>query len=227
MQRIKKQMRSYSPEKHPVSVMTAIGLSVLLAGISAAALPARAEQSAGALVEEIESGPAGVAQFDSLRAGQTVDLRPSGHAIISYLDNCRRETISGGLVKIGKTESVVEGGQVSRETVDCGTKQLALSGDSQDQSATVVFRPLPTVPSVSPFIIADRASKVTLTRTDKEMAPVVVALKKGRADLQAAGIKLQPGGVYQVTAGKRKTTIMIDPAAKPGETPLLRRLVKL
>lgn len=227
MQRIMKQMRAYSREKHPVSLLAAIGLSVLLGGAVAAPVSARAEQSAGALVEEIESGPKGIAQFDNLRAGQSVDLRPNGHAVISYLDNCSRETITGGLVKIGKTESTVEGGQVSRETVDCGTRQLALSGDSQDQSATVVFRPLPTVPSLSPFIIADKASKVTLTRTDKEVAPIVVPLKKGRADLQAAGIKLQPGGVYQVTAGKRKTTIMIDPAAKPGETPLLRRLVKL
>lgn len=227
MQRIMKQMHPYPRKKHPVSALAAIGLSVLLGGAMAAPVSARAEQSAGALVEEIDSGPAGITQFDSLRAGQTVDLRPNGHAVISYLDNCSRETITGGLVKIGKTESIVDGGQVSRETVDCGTKQLALSGDSQDQSATVVFRPLPTVPSLSPFIIADKATKVTLTRTDKEVTPIVVPLKKGRADLQAAGIKLQPGGVYQVTAGQRKTTIMIDPAAKPGDTPLLRRLVKL
>lgn len=204
-----------------MTVLAAVGVFVSLTGT------ARADQSAGALVEDVDPGVSGITQFDTLRAGQTVDLRPNRHAVISYLDTCNRETITGGVVKIGKAQSDVQGGEISRETVQCNAGQLALNGNDKDQSATIVFRPLPTVPSVSPLIIAEKATKVTLTRTDKDVAPIVVPLKKGRVDLQAAGIALQPGGVYQVVAGQRKTTIMIDPAAKPGETPVLRRLVKL
>lgn len=215
------------PGSRAIFARRIVAVMLIAGAIAPLATAARAEQSAGALVEEIDSGVAGITQFDTLRAGQSVDLRPNHHAVISYLDNCSRETITGGLVKIGKSQSEVQGGQVSRETVQCNAGQLALNNTDKDQSATIVFRPLPTVPSLSPLIIAEKATKVTLTRTDKDVAPIVVPLKKGRVDLEAAGIALQPGGVYQVTAGNRKTTIMIDPAAKPGDTPVLRRLVKL
>ncbi|HVJ43857.1 MAG TPA: hypothetical protein VM639_20315 [Dongiaceae bacterium] len=194
---------------------------------------AHAASSSGALVEEIDSGVSGISAFDTLKTGQSVDLRPGRHAVISYLDSCIRETIDGGLVKIGQSQSEVQDGKVQRETLDCGVKQLALTNTTQDQSATTVFRPLfdnlvkQVLPDVSPFVIADHAQSVELKEMGKEDAPRTLSLHDGKLDLRQAGIKLQPGGIYKLTAGTHETYIKIAPEAQDGNSPLLLRLVKL
>ena len=189
--------------------------------------------SGGALVEDVDQDVKGVTAFDTLKAGQTVDLRPGHHAVISYLDSCIRETISGGVVKIGTSQSDVQDGAVTRETVPCSVKQLAQTETTQDQSATTVFRPLfdnlvkQTLPDVSPFILADQAGSIELKEMGKEAAPTTLTLKNGRLDLRTAGIKLQPGAVYKLSAGGRETYIKIAPDATASDGPLLTRLVKL
>jgi len=189
--------------------------------------------SGGALVEEIDDGVKGVSAFDTLKAGQSIDLRPGHRAVISYLDTCIRETINGGLVKIGTSQSDVQNGTVSRETVQCSVKQLALTETTQDQSATTVFRPLfdnlvkQTLSDVSPFILADQVDTVEMKEMGKETAPTTLTLKNGRLDLRAAGIKLQPGAVYKLSSGTRETYIKIAPDATTSDSPLLSRLVKL
>lgn len=208
-------------------------ISWALPAIFLSSMEARAASSAGALVEEIDAGVSKIAAFDTLKAGQTIDLRPHHHAVISYLDSCIRETIDGGTVKIGTSQSDVQDGTVKRETVDCSLKQLALTANTQDQSATTVFRPLfdnlvkQTLPDVSPFILADDASSIDLKQMGKEDAPVTLTLHQGKLDLRAAGIKLQPGGIYKLTAGSRETYIKITPDAKASEASLLMRIVKL
>jgi len=205
-----------------------LGLSLAL---SISATVAQASGN-GALVEEIDSGVNGVSAFDTLTSGQTVDLRPDHRAIISYLDSCVRETINGGLVKIGTTQSDVQEGMVNRETLDCSVKQLTLTNATQDQSATTVFRPLfdnlvkQTVPDVSPFILAAQAKSLELKEMGKDAAPKILTLQNGKLDMRQAGIKLQPGGIYKLTAGSRETYIKILPDAQ-SESPLLMRLVKL
>jgi hypothetical protein len=194
---------------------------------------AQAAASAGALVEEIDDGVGNVAAFDTLKSGQNIDLRPNHHAIISYLDSCIRETITGGTVKIGTSQSDVQDGTVQRETVDCSLKQLTLTANTQDQSATTVFRPLfdnlvkQTLPDVSPFILAEQAASIEMKQMGKEDAPVKLTLRQGKIDLRTAGIRLQPGGIYKLTAGSRETYIKITPDAKAGEASLLMRIVKL
>lgn len=205
-----------------------IAASVLLATSAQAA-----SGGSGALIEEIDSDIKGVNSFDTLKAGQSVDLRPGRHAVISYLDSCIRETIEGGLVKIGQSQSEVQDGKVERETLDCGVKQLALTNTTQDQSATTVFRPLfdnlvkQVVPDISPFVLADHAQSIELKEMGTEDAPKTLSLKDGKLDLRQAGIKLQPGGIYKLTAAGRETYIKIAPEAQDSSSPLLLRLVKL
>jgi len=205
--------------------------STLLAANSVGATMAAAAGS-GAMVEEIDSAVSGVTAFETLKAGQSIDLRPDRHAVVSYLDSCIRETISGGVVKIGQSQSDVEGGSVQRETLDCGVKPLVLTNTTQDQSATTVFRPLfdnlvkQVVSDTRPFILADHASSLELREMGKEEAPKSLALHNGKLDLRQAGIQLQPGAIYKLTAGGRETYIKIAPDAQDN-SPLLMRLVKL
>jgi hypothetical protein len=186
----------------------------------------------GAMVEEIDSAVSGVAAFDTLKAGQSIDLRPGRHAVVSYLDSCIRETISGGVVKIGQSQSDVDGGSVQRETLDCGVKPLVLTNTTQDQSATTVFRPLfdnlvkQVVVDTHPFILADHANSLELKEMGKEDAPKSLPLHNGKLDLRQAGIQLRPGAIYKLTAGDRETYIKIAPDAQDN-SPLLMRLVKL
>lgn len=194
--------------------------------------PAKAASNSGALVEEVDAGVANVSAFDTLKAGQSLDLRPGKHAVISYLDSCIRETISGGLVKIGAAQSEVQDGTVQRETLDCGVKQLVLTSTTQDQSATTVFRPLfdnlvkQVVPDTGPFVMAEHASSLELKEMGKEDAARSLPLHDGKLDLRQAGVKLQPGAIYKLTAGGRETYIKIAPDAQDS-SPLLLRLVKL
>lgn len=194
--------------------------------------PAKAGSNSGALVEEVDAGVANVSAFDTLKAGQSLDLRPGKHAVISYLDSCIRETISGGLVKIGAAQSEVQDGTVQRETLDCGVKQLVLTSTTQDQSATTVFRPLfdnlvkQVVPDTGPFVMAEHASSLELKEMGKEDAARSLPLHDGKLDLRQAGVKLQPGAIYKLTAGGRETYIKIAPDAQDS-SPLLLRLVKL
>jgi hypothetical protein len=208
----------------------AVSSTLLLTGLLATA--AQAASGSGALVEEIDGNVAGVSAYDTLRAGQSIDLRPDRHAIVSYLDSCIRETIAGGFVKIGQSQSEVQGGTVQRETLDCGVKKLVLTNTTQDQSATTVFRPLfdnlvkQVVSDTSPFVIAEHATSLELKEMGKEDAPKSLPLHDGKLDLRRAGIKLQPGGIYKLTAGGREAYIKIAPDAQDS-SPLLLRLVKL
>jgi uncharacterized protein YhdP len=194
---------------------------------------AQAQSNASALVEEIDDGVPHVIAFDTLKPGQSVDLRPSHHAVISYLDSCIRETISGGLIKIGTSQSDVQDGNVQRDKVECSLKQLSLTEATQDQSATTVFRPLfdnlvkQTLPDVSPFILGQGLAKVELKQMGKEEAPIILTLQQGKIDLRSAGIKLRPGSIYKISNGTRETYIKIAPEATAGQAQLLARVVTL
>jgi len=211
-----------------ISIISAV-FPVFLLG---AATGANAASNWGALVEEIDDGVAGVAAFDTLKAGQSIDLRPNRHAVISYLDSCIRETIRGGVIKVGTSQSDVQNGTVQRDKVECSTKQLVLTETTQDQSATAVFRPLfdnlvkQSLSDVSPFIFADQVTAIEMKQMGKEDAPVKLTLHQGKLDLRNAGIKLQPGGIYKLTGGGRETYIKIMPDATSGEAPLLARIAK-
>jgi thioesterase domain-containing protein len=205
--------------------------STLFAATSLGTMPAVAAGS-GAMVEEIDSAVSGVGVLDTLKPGQRIDLRPDRHAVVSYLDSCVRETIAGGVVKIGQSQSDVDGGTVQRETLDCGVKPLVLTNTTQDQSATTVFRPLfdnlvkQVVADTRPVILAEHATSLELKEMGKEDAPTNLALHNGKLDLRQAGIQLRPGAIYKLTAGGRETYIKIAPDAQDNG-PLLMRLVKL
>jgi hypothetical protein len=80
------------------AMMMKIRIAVALAiGIS----PALAAPIPVALVEEVSGAPAGVEFMDYVETGKTIELGARGGIVLSYLNSCVRETISGGTVTVG------------------------------------------------------------------------------------------------------------------------------
>ncbi len=67
-----------------------------------------------AIVEEIESVNAKLPYMDGVTPGTVIDLARNERLVLGYLASCIDETITGGSVVVGTTQSVVNGGTVSR-----------------------------------------------------------------------------------------------------------------
>jgi hypothetical protein len=91
-----------------------------------------------ALVESIENAPdAGVAFMDSLQPERTIDLGAGGVLVLSYFESCRRETIRGGRVTVGRESSGVAGGAVRSETFDCRGATPIITAEVGEAGAAV------------------------------------------------------------------------------------------
>jgi hypothetical protein len=88
-------------------MITRIAVLALAAGMS----PALAGPAPVALVEEVSGAPAGVEFMDYVETGKTIELGARGGIVLSYLNSCVRETISGGTVTVGTDQSDVQGGE--------------------------------------------------------------------------------------------------------------------
>ena len=194
---------------------------------------ARAQDTAVAILEEINGASGKHGAFDELKVGDRIDLGAGGSAIIGYLDSCVRETIQGGTVTIAAGQSKIDGGKVTRETIACEATQLVLSEEEAGKSATVAFRGPPweddlrqVVPSPSPLVLAP-GKQLAIKRLDGDEPAMNLPLKDGKVDLAAQNVSLTPGGFYELTAGKKQTVIKIDPDAQAGPLPAMSRLVRL
>jgi hypothetical protein len=112
-------------------------MTMALAGFAAA--PAMAQQTA-ALVEDVSAGVAGVEALDYVSAGQTITLGAGRTLVLSYLGSCRRETIKGGTVVVGPTQSTVTDGQVETQTMKCDRAALRLASAQASQSGAAAIR---------------------------------------------------------------------------------------
>ena len=91
-----------------------------------------------------------------VETGKTFRLGPQDTMVLSYLDSCLRETITGGTVIVGIDHSEVQGGKVTRTKLDCGSNLFELTG-STAQVAGRALRGLPrpeTEPSRGGILVA-------------------------------------------------------------------------
>jgi len=114
-----------------------MAIAILALGVfgGAAALAA-----GGAVVEEISAPQTGLRAMDLLSAGQMIALRPGDRLVVSYEKSCLRETIVGGVVSIGASESIVVGGTVVRNKTECDGGKAVLNTAQAGTSAVMVFR---------------------------------------------------------------------------------------
>lgn len=120
----------------PISPTKLFVIVLGLAGVLAGGAASFAEEPA-ALIEEISGGESTLAVMDYVSPGQTIDLGPDGRLVLSYIENCKTETISGGVVTIGKSASTVEGGAVTVADAACQGSGIVLAENTQAAAGTV------------------------------------------------------------------------------------------
>jgi len=200
------------------------------------AMPAAAEEVA--LVEDIAAASTGVQFMDYLSTGQVIRLRAGEKIVIDYLRSCLRETIAGGTVTIGAAESLVAGGQIHREKVECDGGRMMLTAEQASKSGVMVFRkvsPKPqsslTLYGASPLIDLKGGGKVVFERLDRAGDSRVVDIVPGKVrsppyDGAKHDLALAPGGTYRATAGAKELVFRVAESAKPGPSPIVGRLLR-
>jgi len=215
------------------------------AGAMGVASIAAAPAAEVALVESLTGTPAGLQVMDYLEPGKLITLGPRDTVVISYMRSCMRETITGGTVKVGTEESELQGAKVVRIKVPCDATRMMVAGDEAGQFGGRIFRSAPpagpTSASVSPqFTLYGRAPVVelrapgtlSLERIDRDGESYMVEvgseqLVHGRFfDFAKTDRNLTAGGIYRISEGKRDIVFKVDPHAKPGNTPIVGRLLR-
>lgn len=203
-----------------------------------------AAQTPVAVVEDVASKSAGVSFMDYVVAGQVIKLAPKDTLTLGYMKSCWRETITGGTVVAGAEQSMIHQGEIARVRVDCDAGRMQLTDRQASESAATVFRgmtpaqqaalpPQITLFGLSPVVEANARDALVIERLDQpgeryEAAANDKSRVRGRFyDLAKAGKALAPGGLYVASAGQRKIVFKIDPAAKPGDAPVIGRLLRL
>nr|WP_298685364.1 hypothetical protein [uncultured Dongia sp.] len=200
---------------------------------------ARADEPAVAIVEDTSGTVAGVEPLDLLRKGQQIALSAGAGLIISYLDSCQRENIRGGKVVIGRTQSDVAGGAVTRSKVSCDPVALALTPEQANQSATLVFREPDKIVGDSvaaeakfalqtrrPIVIVPDLTEITVEDWRDKKTKWSVKVMNGIADITADRKMLDQGGVYRLVGGGKTLIFRIGKEATDAPLPLLKRVIR-
>jgi len=192
-----------------------------------------------ALVEAVNGSSADVEFMDYVEVGKVIRLGPQDGIVLSYLKSCVRETITGGTVTIGTERSEVESGKVERSVVQCEGGKMLLTAQTGSQSAALVLRggpgPKPqfTLYGLSPIVELNGSGTLVIERIDRSGERHTVAIDQKQLlhgsfyDFTNFGKTLVPGGVYRATFGAQQVVFKIDPQSKPGESPIVGRLLRL
>ncbi len=195
-----------------------------------------ADPAPSAVVEEVSENVSAISAFEFLVPGRVIELGSKGRIVIGYLENCARETVTGGQLIVGRTASAVTGGTVSIESVECDGGGLLLTAKNTGKSAVVVFRKPPvsaarptlTIYGLSPIFAAPgSAGSIVVNRLDRSGPSLTLTLAGGFADMGVLGDGLQPGGVYSVELAKRTIIFRVDDRAKKSSAvSMLSRLIR-
>ena len=213
------------------------------AGLLALAGPALA-QSPVAVVEEVQGKVTGAEFMDYLTPKAVIKLGDGGSVVISYMNSCRREKISGiGTVIVGTDESKVHLAEVKAEKTDCDSKQAHATTKATSEVAATIVRSVDkskeagvktqlTLYGTSPLFEVKGKGTLVVDRLDvkgeRQQVEISGTQLKGRFyDFAGTNRTLTPGGTYAATFASQKIVFRVDPQAKPGPTPIVGRLIRL
>jgi hypothetical protein len=192
-----------------------------------------------AIVEEVQGSVKTLEPFTFLVAGTEIRLPPDATLVLGYLRSCTRETITGGRVVVGTDESLVDGGSLLRETVECDGGRLQLTPAQAMASGVMPVRKLPkpagppvTVYGASPLFVLAASGQVRIERIDASGEPHEFAADGAPGtlvllDLDRQHVSLVPNATYRASSGDRQRVFTIARSAKPGPEPAVSRLVPL
>ena len=189
-----------------------------------------------AIVEYVESSSSSLREMDVVKVGKRIRLGNTGVVILGYLNSCLREKIVGGTVVVGRDKSIVKGGKINRERVECDGGNLQFDIGQKGKSAVSAFREQKngstnilnaslTVFGTQPVIrVSIEAMEVVIERVDRQSAKVILSLSNSIADLAGSNHILERGGLYKARAGDHYIVFRVDRYANVN-APLLSRLV--
>jgi hypothetical protein len=218
----------------------AIAVALLaLAGMTRAA----AAESPVAIVEDVQGKVTGAELMDYLSPRAVIKLGQNGAVTLSYLNSCRRETITGiGTVIVGTEESSVHLSDVKSEQTPCDAAHAhATERETSEAAATIVRSigndltantPQATLYGASPLVEVKGRGELVMERLDvtgeRQKFELDGKQLKGKFfDFAAVHRTLTPGGTYAATFGKNRIVFQIDPLARSGATPLAGRLLRM
>jgi len=98
--------------------MRTIAVAMAALAVMAAASAGAAAPLQVALVEDVSASSAGgVMLMDYVETGKVIALGPDDTLVLSYMTSCIQETIRGGTVTVGTTQSEVRSGKIKRVKV--------------------------------------------------------------------------------------------------------------
>jgi hypothetical protein len=216
------------------------GLTAFAVALGVATFASQADaQRPVALVEDVSAGVQGVELLDYVTQGQEIRLGSGQSITLSYLGSCRRETISGGTVRIGAQSSEVAGGSVETEQMQCDRQALRLAAAQAGQSGATAIRVQPpaipgvlpnpelTIRSVSPLLKVNAPGAVTFERLDRQSQPITVQVSGRVLDLGTAGTRLEAGGLYRVKQGDKALVVKVADNARTTPGPIGDRLIPM
>ena len=189
-----------------------------------------------AVVEEVIGKIPGVEFMDYVESGRVIRLGPRDSIVLGYMTSCRRETITGGTVIVGRDQSTVELGKVERARVDCDAGRIQPTDrQARHGGATVLRSAVPpiTLHSRSPLVEVSGPGILVIESLDqtserRAFALTEANLVRGRFyDFAKAGKVLIPGSVYAASFEGKKVVFKIDEQAKAGATPIVGRLLRI
>ncbi|MBV8538118.1 MAG: hypothetical protein JO128_21155 [Alphaproteobacteria bacterium] len=198
-------------------------------------------QAPVAVVEDVNSKSAGVEFMDYVAPGKVIRLAPADTLVLGYMNSCWQESITGGTVTVGATQSAVAGGKVQREKTACDGGKMQLSEQQASKSGAVVFRGAPKPSAAQPQLILYGLSPVIdvkggghlvierLDRPGERLETDIAAHQLFRGafyDFAKAGEALKAGGVYRASVGARQIVFKVDPEAQAGNAPIIGRLLR-
>ena len=110
-----------------------------IAAAMVVASPAATDPVGIVLLERVSSSSFKTESIEYVRMGQTIRLRLHQTIVLTYMESCVRETITGGTVIIGIDRSEVQSGDVERIRVQCEAGKMILTG-AQSPIAGRTFR---------------------------------------------------------------------------------------
>ena len=203
-----------------------------------------------ALVEDIRGQVVDLEVMDYVATGRTFALGPDDTVTVDYLNSCIRETIHGGVVKIGVEKSEVESGTVERVKLNCDAGKMMATWGQQIDNSGYIFRgwratneraqnvaraasPQFTLYGSSPLVELNGNGRLIIARLDKKGEQFDLYIDQEKLsrrrflDFAATNTSLTPGGIYEARWDKRLVVFKIDPAAPSGRSPIIGRLLRL
>ena len=216
-------------------------MAVLLAGIAPSFARVPAPPVLTALVEDVRSATAGVEFMDYVGRGQIIKLAPHDTLVLSYLQSCEHEAITGGTVIVGVVRSDIQGGAVVRTKVACGGGNIQLSEAEASKSAASAFRLQSAetettlygrAPAVQfPKKLASEHRMLVIRRVDRPGERHAVKIgaaiaAAGFYDLAKINLNLTRGAIYMASIGDQNVPFRIDANARSGPAPIASRLLR-